>query len=238
MSKRESPSKKTEQQVQQVEFDSSPNTEWHLKHQLPQNPTLDQRVKWHMEHARRCPCPSQDEDILEELKKRYLGTHQDFWIFYTRNDHRALGPGQQIVRNIFCPTLRKNTEKTLVPRGAISTLREWVQTGEFCMAVIRGASLAAHAAAKAVKKEDKSSQTLAAHAAGQARCNRACSYPCAWSLSLLYETGCRFTSYRCPSGSRKRTRVANCNAFLIFRRWVDFWVEKTLPLLPKPLLRN
>lgn len=84
MAKIKSHSKKTEQQVPHMEFDSSPNAEWHLKHQLPKNPTLDQRVKWHMEHARRCPCPSKDQDILEELKKRYMGKHQEFWIFFNR----------------------------------------------------------------------------------------------------------------------------------------------------------
>lgn len=54
-----------------------PDEIWHSKHKLPENPTLDQRVKWHIKHARKCSCPSCDEDILEELKKRYLGKHQD-----------------------------------------------------------------------------------------------------------------------------------------------------------------
>jgi hypothetical protein len=80
MSTSESPSTQTEQQVQQMEFDRSPNPKWHAKRRLPNNPTLDQRMQWHMEHAKRCPCPSQDEDLLEDLKKRYLGKHQDFWI--------------------------------------------------------------------------------------------------------------------------------------------------------------
>jgi hypothetical protein len=51
------------------------------------------------------------------------------------------------------------------PRRAIDTGREWVRTGEFRMSVIRGASLAAHAAAK---DAGDASAVAAAHAAGQA----------------------------------------------------------------------
>ncbi len=53
------------------------------------------------------------------------------------------------------------------PREAIQTLREWVKTGEFHMAVIRGASLGAHAAAREAKLAD-SAACFAARAAGQA----------------------------------------------------------------------
>jgi len=53
------------------------------------------------------------------------------------------------------------------PREAIRTLREWVRTGEFHMAVIRGASLGAHAAAREVKPADDAAR-FAARAAGQA----------------------------------------------------------------------
>lgn len=52
------------------------------------------------------------------------------------------------------------------PRHAIQVGREWVATGRFSMKVIRGASLAAHAAAQVVKQLDSACQ--AAHAAGQA----------------------------------------------------------------------
>ncbi len=51
------------------------------------------------------------------------------------------------------------------PRRAIQVLREWVSSGVFRMAVIRGVSLAAHAAAKGKKEPDA---VFAAHAAGQA----------------------------------------------------------------------
>lgn len=52
------------------------------------------------------------------------------------------------------------------PREAIEACREWVRTGVFKMAVIRGASLATHAAAREVKENDAA--RFAARAAGQA----------------------------------------------------------------------
>ncbi|MDO8578821.1 MAG: hypothetical protein Q7R50_06540 [Dehalococcoidales bacterium] len=52
------------------------------------------------------------------------------------------------------------------PRNAIKTLREWIATGKFRMAVIRKASLDSHAAARDVG-EDNAARS-AARAAGQA----------------------------------------------------------------------
>lgn len=52
------------------------------------------------------------------------------------------------------------------PRQAIKTGREWVETGIFKMAVIRGASLGSHAAAR--ETEAGSAARSAARAAGQA----------------------------------------------------------------------
>ncbi|MFZ4648705.1 MAG: putative immunity protein [Patescibacteria group bacterium] len=52
------------------------------------------------------------------------------------------------------------------PRQAIEILRNWIKTGVFQMNEIRGASLAAHAAARKVK--DDSVACFAARAAGQA----------------------------------------------------------------------
>jgi hypothetical protein len=51
------------------------------------------------------------------------------------------------------------------PRKAIKTCRKWVRTGVFEMAVIRGASLAAHAAARASKENNAA--CFAARSAGQ-----------------------------------------------------------------------
>jgi len=234
MSKSESHSKKTEQQVQHMEFDSSPNTEWHLKHQLPKNPTLVQRVKWHMEHARRCPCPSQDEDIMEELKKRYLGKHQDFWIVYNTNDHRALGLWAADCAEHLLPYFEEKYPEDPRPRDAIRTLRGWVQTGEFRMAVIRGASLAAHAAAKAVKKEELAAR-FAAHAAGQAvgtaHVPTHALGPVLYSLKLV--AALRPTDVKAAVAQERAWQTQRL--LEQFRPWVDAWVEKTYPLLPKQL---
>ena len=52
------------------------------------------------------------------------------------------------------------------PRKTIETCRTWVRTGVFKMAAIRGASLAAHAAAREAKENDAA--CFAARAAGQA----------------------------------------------------------------------
>jgi len=52
------------------------------------------------------------------------------------------------------------------PRVALNVCREWATTGEFHMAVIRTASLAAHAAAREVGKDNAARS--AARAAGQA----------------------------------------------------------------------
>jgi hypothetical protein len=52
------------------------------------------------------------------------------------------------------------------PRAALDTGQDWVRTGVFSMPVIRGASLAAHAAAKDIMPDQAAS--FAAHACGQA----------------------------------------------------------------------
>lgn len=52
------------------------------------------------------------------------------------------------------------------PRQALETLQRWIDTGEFKMSAIRGASLEAHAAAKDIGNDSPAAS--AAHAAGQA----------------------------------------------------------------------
>ena len=46
--------------------------QWHLSHKMPKNPTQDQRVVWHVEHAKNCQCRPLGGKILEEIKKRGL----------------------------------------------------------------------------------------------------------------------------------------------------------------------
>lgn len=46
--------------------DSKINREWHKKHRMPKNPTLEERVEWHKEHAKNCAC----REMPESIKKR------------------------------------------------------------------------------------------------------------------------------------------------------------------------
>lgn len=48
------------------------NKAWHLKNKMPKNATMDERVKWHLGHARNCQCQPLHGKILEEIKKRGL----------------------------------------------------------------------------------------------------------------------------------------------------------------------
>ena len=92
--------------------------------------------------------------------------------FTERMDHQIFKPDQKIlaVWAIDCaehvlPYFEEKYPNDDRPRKAIEVLREWVNSGEFSMKAIRGASLSAHAAAKGKKEADA---IFAAHAAGQA----------------------------------------------------------------------
>ena len=32
------------------------NAEWHAAHKMPDNPTEDQRLAWHLDHSKNCGC--------------------------------------------------------------------------------------------------------------------------------------------------------------------------------------
>jgi len=210
----------------------SRNAEWHQKHRLPENPTLDQRVSWHMEHARRCACQAGDEDILPELEKRYLGSHQDFWIRHNIADHKALGLWAADCAEHLLPYFEDQYPHDNRPRKAIQALREWVQTGRFSMPVIRSASFAAHAAAKEVEREDRAA-AFAAHAAGQAV--GTAHVPTHALGVVMYAI--KLVAYTHPQGVN--AAVAAERAWQDqrlpenLRPWVDAWVERTIKLLPK-----
>jgi hypothetical protein len=46
------------------------NKEWHLQHRMPKNPTMEERIRWHIEHAKHCTCREMPATIKEEIKKR------------------------------------------------------------------------------------------------------------------------------------------------------------------------
>lgn len=48
------------------------NAEWHTKNRMIKNPTLDERVEWHLAHAKNCNCRPLSGKILEEIKRRKL----------------------------------------------------------------------------------------------------------------------------------------------------------------------
>jgi len=93
--------------------------------------------------------------------------------FTERIDHQIFKPDQKILalwaadcaeRVLpYFEDIRPDDDR---PRKAIEECREWARTGVFHMAVIRRASLSAHAAAKEVKENDAA--CFAAHATGQA----------------------------------------------------------------------
>lgn len=49
------------------------NAAWHKKNRMPVNPTLQQRIDWHLEHQKNCGCrPGLPEKLREEMIKRKI----------------------------------------------------------------------------------------------------------------------------------------------------------------------
>ena len=46
------------------------NKEWHEKNRMPKNPTIDDRIKWHVAHIKNCQCRPLEGKILDEIEKR------------------------------------------------------------------------------------------------------------------------------------------------------------------------
>jgi hypothetical protein len=83
-----------------------------------------------------------------------------------RTDHRILAVWAADCAERSLHYFEKRSPKDDRPRKAIEAIRTWVKTGVFRMADVRGTSLAAHAAARAVEEDDAARS--AARAAGQA----------------------------------------------------------------------
>src|SRR3954452_18691424 len=84
---------------------------------------------------------------------------------YSRDDQRTMARWALDCAERVLPIFEVVRPGDVRPRRAIEIGREWVSTGEFSMAVIRTASLDAHAAAK---EATDPAAIAAAHAAGQA----------------------------------------------------------------------
>ena len=85
---------------------------------------------------------------------------------YDVEDQRLMAAWAADCAERVLPFFEKAHPKDDRPRKAIEACRTWVRTGVFKMADIRGASLAAHAAARAAKENNAA--CFAARAAGQA----------------------------------------------------------------------
>ena len=85
---------------------------------------------------------------------------------YSKQDQRLMATWTADCAERVLPFFEKAYPKDDRPRKAIQACRAWVRTGVFKMADIRGASLAAHAAARYAKENDAG--CFAARAAGQA----------------------------------------------------------------------
>jgi len=48
------------------------NADWHAKNKMPERPTLAERIKWHLEHAKHCACREIPAKLLVEMKNRKL----------------------------------------------------------------------------------------------------------------------------------------------------------------------
>jgi hypothetical protein len=48
------------------------NKEWHAHHPMPDKPTLEQRITWHIEHARLCRCREIPANLQAIIKKRKI----------------------------------------------------------------------------------------------------------------------------------------------------------------------
>jgi len=83
-----------------------------------------------------------------------------------QTDHRTLGVWAKACAERVLPYFEQALPEDARPRQALETLQAWIETGQFSMAVIRGASLGAHAAVRDVGEDNPARS--AARAAGQA----------------------------------------------------------------------
>jgi len=48
------------------------NRPWHLAHRMPERATGEQRIRWHLEHAKHCGCRPIPTRLQSEIKQRRL----------------------------------------------------------------------------------------------------------------------------------------------------------------------
>lgn len=87
---------------------------------------------------------------------------------YHREDQRWMADWAADCAGRVLPLFEQAFPEDDRPRQAIAACHAWVQTGVFRMADIRGAALAAHAAAREAREKGNDAACFAARAAGQA----------------------------------------------------------------------
>lgn len=48
------------------------NKEWHLANRMPKNPTIQQRIDWHLLHQKYCNCRPIPEKLLKVILEKNL----------------------------------------------------------------------------------------------------------------------------------------------------------------------
>ncbi len=53
------------------------NKEWHLKNKMPKNPTSEERINWHIAHAKNCTCREMPDSIRKEIESLHTGKKKE-----------------------------------------------------------------------------------------------------------------------------------------------------------------
>jgi hypothetical protein len=46
------------------------NAAWHLKHKMPPRATVEQRIAWHLDHAKHCSCRPIPPKLQAEIRQQ------------------------------------------------------------------------------------------------------------------------------------------------------------------------
>ncbi len=49
------------------------NEKWHRENRMPRNPSLDERIQWHLDHSRNCRCRPIPPNLAAQINRRKLG---------------------------------------------------------------------------------------------------------------------------------------------------------------------
>jgi hypothetical protein len=47
------------------------NAEWHKHNEMPKNAKVDQKIAWHIQHARHCGCRPIPKALMPEIEQRF-----------------------------------------------------------------------------------------------------------------------------------------------------------------------